>query len=106
MFESSAPSRPEGAVSPERRAGHSRLHGRPLDDNGAIEFTVERSVPTLQALVEQWRERAIREHERGNVLDASAGESRAYAYGREHALDFCANELEAYLTAGAQGGKD
>ena len=27
---------------PERRDGQSKLHGRPLDENGTIELTVER----------------------------------------------------------------
>jgi hypothetical protein len=29
-------------VSDERRPGSSRLHGRPLDENGRIDFTVDR----------------------------------------------------------------
>jgi hypothetical protein len=38
---------PVATLAPERRAGTSRLHGRPLDEDGAIEFTTERTLPPL-----------------------------------------------------------
>jgi len=46
----------------ERKAGSGKLHGRPLDDNGSIEWTVDTKLverlqsdnATLRALLREW----------------------------------------------------
>ena len=49
---------PDPTPAPERRKGNSKLVGRPLDENGAVELRVERQAP---APTEDWPEEAPEE---------------------------------------------
>ena len=60
-------------------------------------------VAQVRALMERWRQRAMRQHREGNERD-HVRESQSYCYGSEHAYDACADELAALL-AGASGAQ-
>lgn len=59
---------PPSATQAQRRSGKSKLHGRPLDDDGAIE---------LRTALTQIREERSEQHDRINSLSAALDEERA-----------------------------
>jgi hypothetical protein len=68
--------------------------------NGGSAPKPDPSVPlsAIRALVQQWREQAIRLHRDGNERD-HVRESQSYCYGQEHAYQDCADQLAALCPA-------